>query len=135
MRKLFRSIIHILCVQLFILQFIGAEWLKRSISPSTYSYLSVTWTSDSQVVAVGNNQDIGAVVFSNDGGLSWKNSNATFGALYDVDSMYVSGLSATYILAVDDLGQVWLSTNGAVTWSITTSIGLAMYGVCFGESC
>lgn len=122
-----------LCISMITLPFTWAEWLKRTVSPSSYGYTGVTWISSTTVVAVGNNQLIGAVVFSHDAGLTWQYSNSSFGNLYDVASN--TNVNGT-ILAVDDTGIVYLSKDYGYSWSqpATISASGGLYGVALGSS-
>lgn len=98
-------------INVILFRSVYSEWLKRSVIPSSFGYTGVNWLSSSEIVAAGNNQLSGAIVYSHDAGLNWKNSNTsvTFGNLYDIASNVISGV--TYSVAVDDTGIVYLSTN------------------------
>lgn len=122
-----------LCVSLLNLPVAMAEWLKRTVSPASYGYTGVTWISSTVVVAVGNNQLIGAAVVSNDAGLTWKHSNSSFGNLYDVTSN--PSVNGT-ILAVDDTGIVYLSKDYGFSYSQPTTISVSggLFGVALGSN-
>lgn len=123
----------VLCFSLFNLPFTAAEWLKRTVNPSSYGYTGVTWISSTLVVAVGNNQLVGAVVYSHDAGLTWQHSNSSFGNLYDVASN--TNVNGT-ILAVDDTGIVYLSKDYGYSWSqpFTISASGGLFGVALGSN-
>lgn len=123
----------ILCFSLICLPTTLAEWLKRTVSPASYGYTGVTWISSTLVVAVGNNQLVGAAVFSQDAGLTWKYSNSSFGNLYDVTSN--SNVNGT-ILAVDDTGIVYLSKDYGYSYSqpATISASGGLFGVALGSN-
>jgi hypothetical protein len=98
-------------VNVLLFRVVYSEWLKRSVIPASYGYTGVNWVSSTELVAAGNNQLSGAIVYSHDAGLNWKNSNTSisFGNLYDIASNVITGF--TYSIAVDDTGIVYLSTN------------------------
>ncbi len=106
-------------INLLILGTVHSEWLKRSVIPASYGYTGVNWLSSTELVAAGNNQLSGAIVYSRDAGLNWKNSNTSvaFGNLYDVASRVISG--TTYSVAVDDVGGIYLSTDKGLSRILT----------------
>ena len=117
-------------------QHITAEWI--SVKPNGllgFNYVAGTWISSSTVVVVGNSGTTGTILRSTDQGLTWSAITTTYvpSLYYAVSSQNIGG--TTYVIAVDDLGYRYLSTNGGVTWSdlrITSTYGFI--GVTIGSN-
>ena len=111
------------------------EWVSVPLPDETRSYVSLSFSATDNLVAVGNSFSGGTIARSVDEGVSWTAatcSSCSFGVIYDVSSNTVS--STIYYLAVDENGQVYLSTDSGATWSISATIPWTIINVSLGAN-
>lgn len=113
----------------------NTAWAQVSVPASSFSYVSVNFWSSYDAIAVGNQFSGGAMIVTNDSGISWStvSYNGTLGPLYDVTSHKYSDIN--YILSVDYNGNMYLSTDNATSFSnvFTNAFG-ALIGVSVGSN-
>lgn len=115
---------------------IALEWVQINVPPSTSSFISVSYSSEYNVVATAQSGIGSSIIRSVDNGLTWTSStytDGTFGFIYDIASKTVSGV--TYYLGVDDSGIVYKSVNNGTTWTTSAVItSFSGYSVSIGSS-
>jgi photosystem II stability/assembly factor-like uncharacterized protein len=113
---------------------VSCYWINVPASPSTYSYVSVSWINSTTVLAVGNSLSGGAVIRSMNRGLTWTQMSISGGnRFFDISATNIKG--KTYALTVDDLGQIFLSLNYGTSWTKKATLtGVRMLSVCIGSN-
>lgn len=128
----------ILILLCYLLQPAIAEWL--SIKPAgllNYNYVAGTWLSDTTIIMVGNTGFTGIIIKSTDKGFTWSaiaTPDFTPNLYYGIASATIS--TTTYIVAVDDNGYVYYSTDSGTTWTqrYVDSVPFGLTGVAIGSN-
>jgi photosystem II stability/assembly factor-like uncharacterized protein len=109
-------------------------WESIPVSTSLYSFVSISWINETAAVAAGNSQSGGAIQKTSDQGNTWSGS-AIFGSsrIYGVSSIEMDN-GMTYVLAPDQSGQIFGSTDAGASWSIYNDLGLTMLDVTIGSN-
>jgi photosystem II stability/assembly factor-like uncharacterized protein len=112
------------------------EWVQISVPPSSSSFVSLSYSSEFNVVATAQSGTGSSIIRSVDNGLTWTTCTYTdgdFGFIYDLISRRVSGVD--YFLAIDDTGNVYKSVNNGTTWTTAAVItSFSGYAVSIGSN-
>lgn len=116
---------------------VATEWVQVNVptSSSTSSFLSVSYSSEFNVVATAQPSTGSTILRSVDNGLTWVSSTysgGTFGFIYDITSGTIGG--TTYFLGIDDGGIVYRSLDSGVTWTNVATVAMSGYGVSIGTN-
>lgn len=116
---------------------IALEWVQISVptASSTSSFLSVSYSSEFNVVATAQSGIGSTIIRSVDNGLSWTSSTYTdgsFGFIYDIISREVDG--DVYYLGIDDGGVVYRSLDNGTTWTTAGAVPFGGTSVTIGSN-
>ena len=104
-------------------------------SSASSDFLSVSYSSEFNVVALAQNGLGSIVVRSVDNGLTWVTSTysgGSFGFIYEIASRTLG--NTVYYLGADEVGAVYRSVDGGITWTNVASIPFSGYAVTIGTN-
>jgi photosystem II stability/assembly factor-like uncharacterized protein len=114
---------------------IALEWVQINVPPSTSSFLSVSYSSEFNVVATAQSGTGSSIIRSVDNGQTWTSSTysgGSFGFIYDIFSRSVSG--SVYYLGVDDGGVVYISLDNGTVWNTAGGVPFGGTSVTIGSN-
>ncbi len=115
--------------------FVEGEWFEKATDSTLNTYTSATWLSSTICIMVGSQGGDGVLSVSTNAGSTWSSTTVSS----DIDLQFTDVhratiLSTRYILAVNDLGGVYLSTNSGTSWSLKATVATELRGVHIGSN-
>jgi photosystem II stability/assembly factor-like uncharacterized protein len=131
--KMERTLLLIILLLFIITRYVVmGGWANIVVSPKDYSYRAASWSSVSNVVMVGGSAVGGSIIYSSNQGYDFNQASISSYSLWDISSATING--TTYFLTVDDLGQIFGSSDLGLTWSLYFSSSASLYSVCIGTN-
>ena len=115
--------------------FVEGEWFEKATDSTLNAYTGATWVSSTICIMVGSQGSDGVLSVSTNAGSTWSSTTVSSDIdLQFTDVHHVTVVSTRYILAVNDLGGVYLSTNSGTTWSLKATVATELRGVHIGSN-